>query len=36
MNKFSKMKVRWRTRNHCLFVLYFGQCRIWIRLDIGY
>jgi len=25
MNKFSKMKVHWRTYNHCLFVLYLAS-----------
>jgi len=33
MNKFSKMKVHWRTYNHCLFVVYLASVAIgygWI------
>jgi len=35
MNKFSKMKVHWRTYNHCLFVSYLAGVAFgygWYRI----
>jgi len=31
MNKFSKMKVHWRTYDHCLFVAYLASVAIGYR-----
>jgi len=39
MNKFSKMKVHWRTYNHCLFVAHLTSVAFaygWISDNIGY
>jgi len=36
MNKFSKMKINWRSYNHCLYVLYLASVALRYGLGLDY